>query len=398
MNYTKNWIDREISHNFFNICAQRPVLVLTGSRQVGKTTFLRKALPNAAFVSLDLPRNAEQAEDSGEEFLARLALPAIIDEVQYAPKLFRYLKHAVDGGARKDAHYFLTGSERFSMMKNVTESLAGRCSVVELQTLSHMELERWSGMQAESEQLLQWIYEGGYPDLHARALDPERFFSDLVATYIERDVKRLSNITNVREFDRFLRLMALRSGQLLSMNGVANEVGVSQATIKAWTNILVASNIVTLVEPWWSNLAKRLVKTPKLYFHDTGLACSLAGFRSARELARSPLLGALFETHVFGQILRSFTNRGLAPRIHFFRTHEGVEADFVLQRGTEFHLMECKWSETPTFNEKVLRVFEDASKGRVVRYSIVTPVRGRRTKSAVVEYHDSVDWSDLHGE
>ena len=391
------WIERDFLEAFPEIARQQPICVLTGSRQVGKTSLLRHLLPHASFTSLDLPRNSEHAEESGESFLKSLTLPTIIDEAQYAPKLFRYLKHAVDSRPEKSAAYFLTGSERFSMMKNITESLAGRCTIVELQTLSHLELEKWSGKTSEGNQLLEWIFKGGYPDLHARSLDTERFYSDLIATYIERDVKRLSNIASVRDFDRFLRLMALRSGQLLSMNNVANEIGVSQATIKSWTGILVASSIVSLVEPWWNNLSKRLIKTPKMYFHDTGLMCALAGFRSASDLRHSPLLGAIFETHVFGQILRSYANRGLQSRIHFFRTHDGIEADFILQRGTNFHLLECKWSESPKYKPKVVEVFEKASQGKVTRFSIVTSVRGRRkTKEEGVEVRDSIEWGDLH--
>jgi uncharacterized protein len=246
------------------------------------------------------------------------------------------------------------------------------------------------------ETLLKWIFMGGYPDLHARNIDPNRFYSNLLATYLELDIKRLSNIQNLRDFDRFLRCLALRSGQMLSMNGVAGDLGVSQGTIKNWLNLLIASNVVTLVEPWNDNPNKRLVKTPKVYFNDTGLLCSLLGFRSPDEILRSPLLGSIFETHTFCQILRCYTNSCVKMNLNYFRTHEGAEIDFVISNGINHHLIECKWSENPSVELKGFESFKKYSNGQVASFQLVCSARGKRSRSGSVTFvRDSVDFSDL---
>lgn len=387
------WIKREIENIFPKLEHEQPVLVLTGSRQVGKTSLLQHILPEAQLVSLDLPRLAEEAEFSAETFLGKLSTPCIIDEVQYAPTLFRNLKVAVDKSPKERVLYYLTGSEKFELMKEVSESLAGRCTVVELENLSHAELEKHYGKVSEGETLLKWIFEGGYPDQHVRSLDPVRFFENLTATYIERDVKRLSNVQNTRDFDRFLRLAALRSAQVLSMNSIASDLGVNHGTIKNWLGVLQASGIVSLLEPWNRNPNKRLIKTPKLYFHDTGLLCSLLGFQNARDILTSPLLGALFETHVFGQLKRYYSNRGRRPRLSYFRTHDGGEIDFVISSGTEATLIECKWSENPQLNEKNLAQFRKYSQETVRSVHLICSARGRRKKgNHWIE--DSVAFSD----
>jgi uncharacterized protein len=388
------WIEREISKILPEVMKEQPILVLTGSRQVGKTSLLKHSVEGAEFVSLDIPKIAEEADESGQQFLARLKEPVIIDEVQYAPKLFRYLKVAADSSEVKSARFLLTGSEKFSLMNAVTESLAGRCSVVELQTLSHVELENWSGNISEGERLLEWILKGGYPALHARELAFERFYTNLIATYLERDVKRLSNIQNLRDFDKFLRILALRSGQMLSMNSIASDLGISQGTIKSWIGILLASNIVSLVEPWNDNPNKRLVKTPKLFFNDTGLLCALLGFSSVSDLRKTPLLGALFETHVFAQLLRSHSNTCKRFQMNYFRTHEGAEIDFVLSKGNSYELYECKWSETPDVNFKSIDAFKKYSQSENVNVNIVCSARGKRTKfEGTVTIRDSIQFN-----
>lgn len=337
------WFPREISAHLEPLVATRPVVILTGARQTGKTSLLERALPSFGYVSLDLPRDAEQAEQAGEEFLARHPPPAIIDEVQYAPRLLRHLKRAVDRNRDRAGLYVLTGSQKLSLMQGVTESLAGRASILELHSLSLAEIERGGSPVSDRERLLDLVFRGGYPEVHAKSIDPRRFHADYVATYLERDVRQALNVRSLRDFDRFLRLCAVRTGQLLNMSSLAGDAGVTPATIRSWLSVLEASNVVHLLPPFHRNLGKRLVKTPKLYFLDTGLACHLAGFDSISALASSSLLGAFFETYVFGQIVRAFTNRARPPRIYFFRDHHGTEVDFVVPVGERAHLLECKW-------------------------------------------------------
>lgn len=375
------------------IARERPALILTGSRQVGKTALLQRVFQDYNYVALDVPLTAQEAEESGEEFLRRHTAPLIIDEVQYAPQLFRYLKQAIDANRDKSGQYCLTGSQKFPLMENVSESLAGRAAVIECHSLSAQELEQWSGKTVEGDQLLQWILKGGYPELHAKDLDPQRFYADYLSTYLERDVRQAIAVRNLRDFNRFMRLAAIRTAQLLSLSSFASDLGVSPNTIKSWLSVLEASNIVFMLEPYYANLGKRLIKMPKLYFLDTGLACYLAGLRSVGDLRASGLFGALYETHVLAQIVRWYSNRGQKAEIYFYRDYYGHEVDFVIPIGTKLKLLECKWSEFPT---TPIKGFEEISKligdEDVVSRSIISSARGvRHLKKLNISIDDSVE-------
>jgi predicted AAA+ superfamily ATPase len=391
------WIYRDISPVLQTLSEVRPAVLLTGARQAGKTSLLERAFPDHAYVSLDLPSAAEEAEENGEAFLAKHSTPLIIDEVQYAPRLFRYLKHAIDQRRDVAGQFLLTGSQKFSLMQGVSESLAGRISIVELHSLSLTELERHTGQSATSELLWQWLFAGGYPELYARSLEPTRFYSDYVTAYLERDVRQVLNVRSLRDFDRFLRLCAIRTGQLVSANALAAEVGISAATARSWLSVLEASSVIVLLEPYYANLGKRLVKTPKLYFADTGLACFLAGFRSVRDLRDSALLGAFFETLVLGQIIRWFTNRGERPLVYFYRDHQGNEVDFVLPIGERLRLVEAKLSEAPDPNPRgFVELSRTLGAERILSRTLVTPRRGQRTAAGgTTTIADAVDFSFL---
>jgi uncharacterized protein len=387
------WIPREAETTLLQIAAQRPAAIVTGARQAGKTSLLRRVFPDYNYVSLDLPLLAEEAEESGGQFLDKHAPPLVVDEVQYAPRLFRYLKAAIDERQGQTGLYLLTGSQKFSLMQGVTESLAGRAAILDVYPLSLRELEAWSGRTAEGDTLLEWMLNGTYPELHAKGLESQRFYSDYVATYLERDVRQVLQVKNLRDFDRFLRLAAAGTGQLLSMTSMASSVGVSPNTVKSWLSILEASNIIFLLEPYYRNLGKRIVKTPKLYFLDTGLAAFLAGFRTANDLRQSTLVGAFFETLVLGQIVRHMAAKGQKPNVYFFRDHYGHEVDFLIPVGEKLVLLECKWSETPP---KKLKGFLEITKlvgtENVISQSVITPtrgVRGSRQSGLLVE--DCVD-------
>lgn len=352
------WFKRRIVSSLLQSRAERPVVVVTGARQTGKTSLLRHTFPEASFVTLDVPLNAAQAEQDGDAFLARHSTPLIIDEVQYAPGLFRTLKIAVDAKRSEKGRFLLTGSQRLDLMISTTESLAGRVGLLELHTLAGLEWEDAHGTALEGDALWRFLHRGGYPELHAENLDPARFYADYFATYIARDVRDLIQIKSARDFDRFVRLLATRTGQLLSLQSVATDVGVSPTTARAWLSVLEASHVVSLLEPWHSNASKRIIKTPKLYFNDTGLVCALLQLQTHNEILNSPLRGALFETFAFGQIARVASWRAERPRFWFYRDHDGTEIDFIAESANGVVLAECKSNEQPTLLAKAFDAFQ----------------------------------------
>ena len=346
-----DWIEREAGPLIKATAAQRPVLLLTGCRQTGKTSLLQNLFPKHQYASLDLPMMAAEADESGEEFLDRHPAPVILDEIQFAPKLLRHVKARVDADRKKMGRYLITGSQNFSVMQGVTESLAGRVAIMHLHSLSLSELEDGTDTKAAGKQLLDWMLAGGYPEVHAHGLAPARFYSDYVATYLQRDVRQLLEVRNLRDFERFLRLLALRSGQQFVVSSFASDLGISPDTVKSWLSALEASQIIYILQPYFRNLGKRLVKTPKVYFMDTGMMCFLAGIQTVEALRQSTLLGQVFETLTLGQYIRARHNRGLDATVYFYRDHAGHEVDFVVPEGEGLHLIECKWNEQPDLRQ-----------------------------------------------
>ena len=389
------WFKRTISDVIRNSAAESPALVVVGARQTGKTSLLQHLFPKAAYVTLDDPLDAEEAAQNPASFLARVASPVFIDEIQYAPALFRHLKKVIDKNRNTNGQYILTGSQRFEMMKEVSDSLAGRVRIVELLTLSIQELQEATGHVAEGETLLQWIVQGGYPEIYAKELHVGRFFRSYLATYVERDVRKLINVRSSQDFGRFMRLVASRTGQLISASSLASDLGVSAPTIREWLNVLHTSHIIALVEPWFGSVTQRTVKTSKLYFLDTGLCCHLLNIETSSQLLRSSFLGALFETHVFSQIHKSLVNHDSSQKIYFFRDHDGHEIDFVIPQGSQFHLVECKWSENPKLDTKNIDAFKKRySEDAIASLSLCCSRRGFRKLNSH-NVCDSVNWSHL---
>lgn len=386
------WIPREIERTLRESAASRPAVVVTGSRQAGKTSLLTRTFATHRFVSLDVPIVAEEAELSGGTFLDRHRPPIILDEVQYAPTLLRHVKADIDAHRELNGQYLITGSQKFPLMNGVTESLAGRASVLTLHSLSAREFEDWSGTTVERQSLVEWMLTGGYPEIHSRGLDPARFYGDYLATYLERDVRTALGVRSLRDFDRFMRLCAARTGQLVSYSSLASDLGVSPNTVKSWLSVLEASNIVTLLEPYFENLGKRIIKTPKLYFLDTGLCSYLLGARTPDDLEKSPMLGAIFETHVLGQIVRHFANVGRRCDVYFYRDHHGREIDFILPAAGRFSLVECKWTESPSPSQRGFRELDSLiGPDRIISRTVVGSVRGSRPLSETVRTADSVE-------
>lgn len=337
------WIPRDVEGRLRRSASTRPVVVLTGARQTGKTSTLRRLFPDHEFVSLDLPTEAEQAEKEPGEFLRRHPAPAIIDEVQYAPGLFRHLKAAVDARRHRNGQYLLTGSQKFTLMKGVSESLAGRADIADLETLSLAEILRaLPGTSTETA-----IVRGGFPELHANPeIDFVAFYNSYLATYLERDVRSLANVGSLRDFERFLRACALRSANLLNKADLARDIGIAPSTANQWLSMLEASGQAVLLEPWFSNRTKSIVKSPKLYLADSGLLCALLNIRSEAALRQSPSAGAVWETFVFAQLRHRERCAGRAGSLFFWRDRTR-EVDFVADVGGRLELFEAKWTELP---------------------------------------------------
>jgi predicted AAA+ superfamily ATPase len=325
--------------------------VLTGARQTGKTSTLLHLFPNYAFVSLDLPTEAELAEKAPASFLERHPPPVIVDEVQYAPGLFRHLKAEVDAHRDRNGQFLLTGSQKFTLMKNVAESLAGRADIVELETLSLAEIRAALPAAGTEAGLESAIVRGGFPELYTNAeIDSTAFYNSYLATYLERDVRALANVGSLRDFERFLRACALRSANLLNKADLARDVGIAPSTANQWLSILEASGQVVLLEPWFSNRTKSMVKSPKLYLADTGLLCALLNIRSVEDLRRSPAVGAVWETFVFAQLRARERDAGRAGSLFFWRDRTR-EVDFLIDTGGNVELFEAKWTELPDLRD-----------------------------------------------
>ena len=288
-----------------------------------------------------MPSIAMQAETAPDLFFARYPPPLIIDEVQYSPGLFRHLKARIDADRHAMGSYVLTGSQKFVLMKEISDSLAGRASIVELEGLSADELRG-----EPSYSLGVFLHRGGFPELwRVPGLPEASFFSAYLSTYLERDVRQILNVGSLRDFERFIRVLAVRNAQQLDMSAVGRAVGATTKTIVSWISVLEASNQIRLLEPWHGNLGKRIVKTPKVYFCDTGLLAWLLGIGRDR-IADSPFIGALWETAVYAEMRRAASAGGLSRQIYYYRDNQGTEVDFlVFGEGARF--VECKWTAAP---------------------------------------------------
>lgn len=338
------WIRRDAEDLIKQLGKQFPVVFITGARQVGKTSILRHLFPSFAYITLDDPAAASEAENSPRDFLESLTYPIIIDEAQYVPELFRHIKLVVDK-IKKKGQFFITGSQSFPLMQNLTESLAGRCGIINLQPLSAHELLKSNQMISIEE----YISIGGFPALYAeKDIVPKHWYPSYIATYLERDVRNILHVGSLRDFNRFLRATAIRTAKTLSLSDLSRDVGVAPNTIKSWISVLQASHIIYLLEPYYRSIGKRLVKSPKLYFLDTGLAAHLMGLFSWKEIVNSPMSGALWETYAFTQIQRHLLSQGISSLpLFYWRTKDGKEVDFVIEKGGRFFAFEAKLTGMP---------------------------------------------------
>lgn len=315
-----------------------PVVTVTGPRQSGKTTLVRALLADKPYVSLEAPAQREFARERPAEFLLQFPTGAVIDEAQNAPALFSQMQVVVDASGLM-GQFVLTGSHNLSLLSNVTQSLAGRTALVELLPLSMSELREAGLLPNDYASLL---VKGFYPALYSRTLDPFEWLQAYLVTYAERDARQIAAIQDLGAFQRFLKLTAGRTGQVLNMQSLASDAGVSDKTAKQWLSILETCYLIHFVRPHFANFGKRLTKSPKLYMTDVGLAAALIGIRDALQMQSHPLRGALFETMVVNEFLKARSNAGVRDPLYFWRDNIGTEVDLILERGTEVAAVEIK--------------------------------------------------------
>lgn len=345
------YIDRHIKKVLKKRFSKARSLYLFGARQTGKTTLVKKTFSNLPYKSLEDPDVFQFAKNDPRGFLELFPNGAILDEVQRAPELFSYLQSIID---EKEIKFVLTGSQNFLLMENVTQTLAGRISLLELPTLSFRESERKnlaSILDLSKDHLSEYeidkaVLNGGYPEVVS---DPEKrdyWFDDYERTYVERDVRQVLNVQNIATFQRFIRLCAGRSGSLLNYSSIAVECGISESSCRNWINILQISGLVTLLQPYFRNFNKRIIKSPKLFFNDTGLLCNLLGIRNEDMLRLHPLRGHIIETFIVSEIKKGLNNSGLPLPLYFYRTSRGDEVDVIIENGPELIAVEIKSGKT----------------------------------------------------
>jgi predicted AAA+ superfamily ATPase len=333
-------LPRHAAHTLQALARGFPVVAITGPRQSGKTTLARGAFAHLPYVNLEDPDTRELALADPRRFFARLPDGAVLDEVQRAPQLMAYLLGLADA-APQMGRWVLTGSQQFGLMDGIGQSLAGRVGLLTLLPLAHAELPAAASLE-------QRLWRGAYPALHAAHRDPQpaHWYAAYLATYIERDVRQLLNVGNLLTFQRFVAMCAARSGQLLNLNSLAADCGISQPTARQWLTVLQASHLVTLLPPYHRNFGKRLVKAPKLYFLDSGLLCHLLRIASPDDLTHHAQRGAVFETWVVSETLKHRFNRGLAADLYFWRDNHGLEVDLLFEAAGQLHAVECKSGQT----------------------------------------------------
>jgi len=349
-------IKRTLADYLLRDASYYPVVTVTGPRQSGKTTLTKNCFPTYQYVSLEETENRNLAKDDPRGFLTRFSNQVIIDEVQRAPDLLSYIQTKVDKDDRP-GQYILTGSQNFLLMEKISQSLAGRCGILHLLPFSRSELEDHPVPDPKTPGLLftntktrldcwQTIRFGFYPRIHDRHIPPEIWLADYIRTYIERDIRTLVNIGDLETFERFLKLCAGRTGQLLNFSSLAADCGVSVDTARRWISILKTSFIVFLLEPHHRNFNKRIIKSPKLFFYDTGLASHLLGIRTDEQLYSHPARGALFENLVVSEAVKTYTHHRREPPVYFWRDQTGHELDLLIEDAETLYPVEIKSGAT----------------------------------------------------
>lgn len=362
------YIKRHIEPVVSRISKRKPVLVLTGARQVGKSTMLREVYQDINYVALNRPLVRESAKENPSLFFETYKPPVIVDEIQKAAELFDYIKDIVDENKVK-GQFYLTGSQSLKLMKNVSDSLAGRAGVIKLMGLSLREVAGLSyrepflptekhysaigsGAALDYDNLIRFIHKGSFPELHETESDLHDwadFYSSYLQTYIEKDIRDVLNIQDESAFIKFIRTTASLTGEVLNMTTIAEICSKDVKTVKSWLSVLESSGLVYLLEPYYNNFNKRMLKSPKLYFLDTGLACWLLGWNTPEQLVKGAMWGHIFESFVFAEILKSYYNDGIVKSpLYFYRDSDKNEIDLLIEDGDTLYPIEIKTSSDPT--------------------------------------------------
>lgn len=385
-------IDRTLADALCKAAALMPAVAMTGPRQSGKTTLCRACFPEHAYVSLEPLDTRDFANADPRGFLARHTGPVVLDEVQRAPGLFSYLQEVVDEDPAP-GRFILTGSQHFGLTEAISQSLAGRVALLNLLPLSLEELRRFDGAPTD---LWTTVWTGGYPRIHDRNLPAESWLTDYTATYVQRDVRQVLNVSDLAAFTAFLRLAAGRTAQERNLSGLGGDAGVSHNTARAWLSVLEASFVLFPVPAWLRNQRKRVLKASKMHFVDTGLACHLLGIRSPEQLEVHPLRGALFESWVASEVLKSKVHRGRPADLFHLREARGIEVDLIVESGARLIGAEVKSGAT------VAADFLDGLKALRARAQEATPhlevvarlIYGGATSQERTDAH-VVAWSEV---
>ncbi len=353
-------IKRNLLTELLQSAKEYPIVTITGPRQSGKTTLAKSAFPHLDHVNFERPDLRAQFDEDPSAFISKYSQGAIFDEIQWVPEICSWLQDLVDKNPQP-GRFVLTGSQHFGLSNQVTQSLAGRTAILELLPFSMDEMEQGNFLDQDLNTVL---LSGAYPPVHDRALRTYRWYSDYLATYLERDLRQLAAIQDLSVFQRFLKLAAGSVGQLFVASRLAGDLGIDQKTIEKWTSLLETSYLAVRIPPFHTNLRKRLTKSPKFYFHDTGLVCHLLGIIEPGQLENHPLRGAIFENWVASELLKETANLGQRPNLSFWRTYDGQEVDFLREHGNKLELIECKSGQTvhPRFLgplKRVRRLFEN---------------------------------------
>jgi uncharacterized protein len=335
-------IERQLFNKAKQLLSKFPIVAVTGPRQSGKTTCAQLLCPNYKYVNLELPDERQFAREDPKGFLNTYKDGVIIDEAQYVPELFSYLQ-AVTDQRKNNGEYLLTGSQNFLLSHHIAQSLAGRVALLTLLPFSFTEL---NASDYKPNSWMDYLYKGGYPRVYGQQIEPIDFYPNYLQTYVERDVRQMLNVQDLATFQKFIQLLAGRIGQLLNQNNLANELGLTNKTIESWISVLEASFIVFRLQPYHNNFNKRLIKTPKLYFYDTGLASYLLGMRQAADIHIHFAQGALFENLVINEFMKDGLNKGERLQYYFWRDSSQREIDLIIDKGLNRNAYEIKMSQT----------------------------------------------------